>query len=364
VKCLFVVPDLARAGAEKQATLLARGLQDLGWSVSLVVIKERNDFAEVLAAAAIPVRFLKRRGPLDLGVVTRLAHAIKEASPDVVVSLLFLSNLLSVLAARRLSPRPPLAVSVRASYSATLGPLERLLARLTHRGADLTLFNSRASLREQQEGFLRPRQTAYLPNAIPSTTAQPVRWKERGIKDGPVIVSVGQLARIKGHRLLIEAFATLKGHANAHLVLVGDGPEETFLRKLVAARGLTERITFTGHLADPLPLIAAADVFVQPSLTEGMSNALMEAMALGRCILATRVGAASDMMADGKEGQLVEPNVQGLAAGLECVLEDPSLRARLGEGALKRSQEFSTDRIASDLASILTSLLRSRATRA
>ncbi len=99
MKCLFVINDLARAGAEKQATLLACGLKALGWSVSIVVIKERNDFAEPLAAAAIPVRSLHRRGPLDLAVALRLRRAIQETSPDVVVSFLFLSNLLTVLAA-------------------------------------------------------------------------------------------------------------------------------------------------------------------------------------------------------------------------------------------------------------------------
>jgi len=149
MKCLFVINDLARAGAEKQATLLACGLRALGWSVSVVLIKERNDFADDLARAGIPVVALNRRGPFDLGVVRRLRAAIREASPDVVMSFLFLANLLTVLSSRLMKGRPPIIVSVRESYHRNLPRGQGLVARVAHRFADLTIFNSAAILREE-----------------------------------------------------------------------------------------------------------------------------------------------------------------------------------------------------------------------
>lgn len=354
MKCLFVISDLARAGAEKQAALLACGLKSLGWSVSVVLIKERNDFADSLAAAAIPVASLHRRGPFDWRVVSRLRTAIREAAPDVVVSFLFLANLLTVQAARGLKPRPRIVLSIRASYRGTLSGMERLIARLAHRAADLTLFNSMAALREEEAGFPRAPRTAYLPNAVGLERVEPVHWADFGIVAGPVIVSVGQLAPVKGHRRLIEAFAAVSATGpRAHLALVGGGPEEGRLRALAEAAGLADRVIFLGHRQDPLRFIAAADVFVQPSLSEGMSNALMEAMSLGRCIVATRVGAAPDLLEDGVQALLPPPAAADLAAAINRALADPALRARLGEAARKRAESFSVDRITSQLDAIL-----------
>lgn len=364
MKCLFVINDLARAGAEKQATLLACGLKALGWSVSIVVIKERNDFAEPLAAAAIPVRSLHRRGPLDLAVALRLRRAIQETSPDVVVSFLFLSNLLTVLAASLLKHRPAIVVSVRSSYRDTLTHLQRLMARVAHQGADLTLFNSMAALREEQLRFPRVSQVAYLPNSVVSTVAPAVNWSEIGIGAGPVVLSVGQLELVKGHRMLIEAFAAGKEVIpGAQLVLVGDGPERERLSAFTETTGLSDRVTFLGHIQDPLPFIAGADVFVQPSLSEGMSNALMEAMSLGRCIVATRVGAASDLLEHGVQALLPPPTVPDLAAAINRALGDPALRARLGEAVRKRAEDFSVDRITSELDTILRGIVQPSSAR-
>lgn len=365
VKVLFVINDLARAGAEKQAVLLARGLKALGWTASMVLIKKRNDFADQLKDASIPVTSLNRRGPFDLAVVGRLRQAIQRASPDIVVSLLFLSNQLTVLAASSLRRRPAIVVCVRSSYRDTLTPWQRLIARVAHQGADLTLFNSMNAMREEQLAFPRVSRVAYLPNSVASMGTVAVNWSEVGIDAGPVILSVGQLEPIKGHRMLIEAFAAAHpSAAGARLVLIGDGPEREGLRALTEARGLSDRVTFLEHRKDPLPFVAAADVFVQPSLSEGMSNALLEAMSLGRCIVATRVGAAPDLLEDGVQALLPAPSVPDLSAALHRALGDPELRARLGEAARKRAQDFSVERIAADLQVILMEVLRGRPTSA
>lgn len=354
MRCLIVINDLARAGAEKQAALLACGLKSLGWSVSVVLIKERNDFAEQLAAAAIPVSLLRRRGPFDWRVVSRLRGALREAAPDVVVSFLFLANLLTVLASRGLKPLPRIVLSVRASYRGTLSGIERLVARLAHRAADRTLFNSMAALHEEEAAFPRLSRTAYLPNAVVLKGVDAVHWADFGIAAGPVIVSVGQFAPVKGHRILIEAFAVVaREKPDAHLVLVGDGPDGGPLRALAASRGLAARISFLGHRQDPLPFMAASAVFVLPSLSEGMSNALMEAMALGCCIVATRVGAAPDLLEEGVQALLPRPAAPDLAEAINRALEDPALRRRLGEAARKRAEAFSADRITSQLDAIL-----------
>jgi GalNAc-alpha-(1->4)-GalNAc-alpha-(1->3)-diNAcBac-PP-undecaprenol alpha-1,4-N-acetyl-D-galactosaminyltransferase len=360
VKCLFVINDLARAGAEKQAVLLACGLKALGWSVSVVLIKQRNDFAEQLAGAAIPVTALHRRGPRDLGVVRRLRMAMVEESPDVVISFLFMANLLTILSSPRLKPAPRIVLSVRGPYCYDLTGIQRLVARVAHQYADLIVFNSMSALQDEQRAFPSVSRVAHLPNAVVTTRVTPFDWSTLGVSGGRVVVSVGQLVARKGHSMLIEAFiAVRKTYPDAHLVLVGDGPEEERLRTLAEMRGVGNRVAFPGHQQDPLPLIAAADVFVQASFSEGMSNAIMEAMSLGRCIVATRVGAASDLLEDGVHGLLCAPTTQDLAHALDRTLADSALRERLGRAARTRAEAFSVDRIASELDAILRRLLSS-----
>lgn len=358
VKCLIVINDLARAGAEKQASLLACGLKDLGWSVSVVLIKSRNDFAGQLSAAAIPVVALNRRGPLDLGVILRLRRVIRETAPDIVLSFLFLANLLAVLSTRGLRPRPRIAVSVRESYR-NLSVAHRLIARTAHRGAELVICNSMEVLRQEQAGFPSASRTAYLPNAVLPQTVDAVDWSEFGAAGAPVVLSVGQLTPVKGHRLLIDAFLSVSvDQPDTRLAIVGDGPQASNLRVQAEACGLADRVLFLGHREDALRFIAAADVFVQPSLSEGMPNAVMEAMMLGRCIVATRVGATPQLLEDGVHALLVRPAAQDLATALGRALKSPELRIRLGAAAKARAEEFSGPRVSSNLDKTLREVLK------
>jgi|CXWL01.1.fsa_nt_gi glycosyltransferase involved in cell wall biosynthesis len=359
VKCLIVINDLARAGAEKQASLLACGLKELGWTVSVVLIKRRNDFAGDLSAAAIPVSTLNRSGPLDLGVILRLRRVIRETEPDIVLSFLFLSNLLAVLSTRGLRPGPRLVVSVRESYRRNLSVAHRLVARVAHRGAELVICNSMEVLRQEQAGFPSAARTAYLPNAVPPQVVDAVDWSDFGAAGARVVLSVGQLTPAKGHQLLIDAFlASSVDHPDARLAIVGDGPLASNLRAQAEACGLADRVLFLGHRADALRFIAAADVFVQPSLSEGMPNAVMEAMMLGRCIVATRVGATPDLLEDGVHGLLAHPAAQDLARALGRALTDPELRIRLGAAARVRAEQFSAPRVSSSLDATLREVLK------
>jgi glycosyltransferase involved in cell wall biosynthesis len=128
----------------------------------------------------------------------------------------------------------------------------------------------------------------------------------------------------KGHRILIEAFALLRSRLpRARLAIAGDGPEEASLRRQVEALGLTGHVTFMGLRADGQQIIAALDVMVLPSFSEGMPNVLLEAFAYGTPVVATRVGGVPDMVADGRSGWLVPAgDASKLAAAISAALED------------------------------------------
>jgi glycosyltransferase involved in cell wall biosynthesis len=160
--------------------------------------------------------------------------------------------------------------------------------------------------------------------------------------DALVIGSIGRLNAQKGHRHLLAAAAhVLANHAQARLLIVGDGDLMATLRAQAAALGIAERVVFSGHRADIPAVLAAIDVLCISSTYEGTPLVLFEAMAAGRAIVSTAVDGCREVLADGITGLLVPPqDDDALAAALDRVLADGSLRATLAEGAKQASVRY------------------------
>lgn len=141
--------------------------------------------------------------------------------------------------------------------------------------------------------------------------------------EGPLVVSVGNLVPLKGHDLVIEALTDLP---DLRLAIAGAGPEEGALRSLAARRGVAERVRFLGALAhEALPEVyAAADALVLASIREGWPNVLMEAMACGTPVVATRVGGIPEIVDAPEAGRIVETrSAEAIAAGIRALLAAP-----------------------------------------
>ena len=162
-----------------------------------------------------------------------------------------------------------------------------------------------------------------------------------------VIGAVGRLTAIKGHRYLIEAVAALAPRLdNLCCILVGDGELRPDLESLAEHLGIRRRIFFLGWRADVPAIASLFDVFVFPSLNEGMGKALVEAMALGRPVVATAVGGILNLVKDGQNGLLVPPgNAEILAKAIEFLYQDHKLRDRLGQGGRQTAQLYSSERM-------------------
>jgi glycosyltransferase involved in cell wall biosynthesis len=147
----------------------------------------------------------------------------------------------------------------------------------------------------------------------------------------PVLLCVANLKVYKGHRHLLQAVGQLRARGRpCTLLLAGDGEERQALERQASWLGIDVR--FLGASGNIGSLLARADVVVLPSLSEGMSNAVMEAMAAGRPIVATRVGGTPELLSD--RGMLVPPgNAPALAAAIEDLLADPAHAAILGQRA-------------------------------
>ncbi len=160
--------------------------------------------------------------------------------------------------------------------------------------------------------------------------------------DGLVVGTIGRLNAQKGHRFLLDAAARLLARVGRARVLVaGDGDLMEPLRAQAAALGIAGQVIFAGHRTDVPDLLGALDVFCISSLYEGTPLALFEAMAAGKAIVSTSVDGCREVLEDGVTGVLVPPaDAEALAAGLERVLCDGSLRATLGRQALAASRQY------------------------
>jgi glycosyltransferase involved in cell wall biosynthesis len=170
-----------------------------------------------------------------------------------------------------------------------------------------------------------------------------------GLGDAEFVVgTVARLNPVKDLGLLVDAFGELFGLCpKAHLVIIGDGPERPELERRARELGYADYVLFAGHRDDARQLLPALDVYVNSSITEGMSVTILEAMAAGLPVVATRAGGNPELVDDGVTGLLVQVrSAADLAHGLRRLLASPADRAAMGAGGrAKLVAEFSLDRM-------------------
>ncbi|HSD19342.1 MAG TPA: glycosyltransferase family 4 protein [Anaeromyxobacter sp.] len=244
--------------------------------------------------------------------------------------------------------------------------LERRAARWSDRIITLT---ERGTEEHLTRGIGRPGQYVVVPSGVPTErlrAAAPSRGEARarlGLEPGAfAIVGLGRLIPIKGFDLLVRALPSVSAHIDAaRALLVGDGPERSRLEALAASLSVSGRLRTIGETRDVAPHLVAADVVVVPSRNEGMGRVIVEAMALGRPVVATAVGGIPAVVTDGETGRLVEPDdVEALAASLVELGRDPALRRKLGDAARQRAEAFSTGVAREKLLAVYGALVREK----
>ncbi|MGE5308075.1 MAG: glycosyltransferase family 4 protein [Deltaproteobacteria bacterium] len=178
---------------------------------------------------------------------------------------------------------------------------------------------------------------------------------------GPVIGIVARLSEVKGQPFLIRAFASvLKRVPEAQLMIVGEGKTEDSLRRLTAELGLKERVHFLPSVNNVREAYYAMDIFVMPSLNEGLGLGLMEAMAWGKPVVGSAVGGILNLIRDGENGILARPgDPDSLASGILRLIDAPDLAATLGNNARKFiSDNFSLEKMAAQTEGVYEECLK------
>ena len=217
----------------------------------------------------------------------------------------------------------------------------------------------------------RPEQVRHIYNGVAQDIFHP-RCGERPDlapseflpSDALVVGTVGRLAQVKDQATLVRAFAAALRHkpewkARLRLVIVGEGPMRSELESCVRDEGVEERVWLAGDRDDVPDLLRMMDIFVLPSLGEGISNTLLEAMASGLPLIATRVGGNPELVDEGINGQLVPPaDADALTRAIYVYAEDAALVRRHGQAGLAKVTEcFGWDRCVESYLSVYDELL-------
>ncbi len=318
---------------------------------------------ETLASAGVPWLIAPHlRRPVNLVADCRglweLRPLIEKLRPDIVHTHSSKAGFLGRLAARRAGVRHIVHTPhghVFGGYFPALetrayAVLERLAARWTDR---IVMLTDAEAAQHLALGIGRPEQFVTIPSGIDLDevrSALPTRL----VSGTPVIGAVARLAPVKGHQHLIEAApAILRRFPDACLLLVGDGELRGALEERAKALGLADRITFTGFRRDVPSTIAGMDLVVLPSLNEGMGRVLVMSMALGKPIVATRVGGVPELLGEGEAGVLVPPGDSAALADAICMLlENPARARELGEAGKRRAPRYSAKAMVAALAKL------------
>ncbi len=349
-RVLYVVDHLKVGGAQTHLVELLGRLDRRRFAPSVCALKRHGDLVGSVEALGVPVHDGGLGSTLWGGggvrVVWRLARLLRAERVDLAHAYLFHPNVVTPIAARLAGVRA-IVVSKR-SLDRYPGRAARAAVRLGNRLASRVLVNAEAIGRfVAREEACPTAKMVLVPNGVGDQTLDfagdraEVRRRLGLPTDTPVAVALSRLAWKKGVRHLVDAAPRLlEAVPDAHVVIAGDGDLRAELVAQTRALGVEGRVTFLGTRRDPLDLLRASDVFVMPSVVEGMSNALLEAMALGLPVVATEVGGTPEVVVDGETGFLVPPaDPERLAAALAKVLLAPELGRELGAAGRRRIQE-------------------------
>jgi glycosyltransferase involved in cell wall biosynthesis len=367
IRVLTFLNGFAFGGTEKQAGNLVRALDRSKFELHVGCLKAVGHLAsefQTEAASFVEYRIDHLYNHRALKQLMRLARDIRRRGIDIVHTYGFYGNVFAIPAAR-LAGTPVVIASIR-DMGNVWTSRQRLVQRLVCRLADCILVNAEA-VKQQLifEGYDATK-ISVISNGIVlpdtrSSSCQAGLHQEFGLPPGaPLVAVLSVLRREKGIEYFLDAARIIsQRRPDARFLIVGDsvyrapGSNESVgdssyreeLESYAKNLGLQDRVIFTGFRFDAAAVLSQACVSVLPTLTEALSNTILESMAAGKPVVATNVGGNPEAVVDGLTGLLVPPrDPAALADAISCVLADPERASRMGEAGRQRvTERFSVD---------------------
>ena len=326
-------------GAEEMVLNLVRHLP-ARFEPMVCCIHEAGPIGEEIRRTGTPVAVLGLepglRRPRDLGGIRRY---LRESQPAIVHTFLLTASLYGRLAA--ILERVPIVIGTEVNIYERKRRHHALAERLLMKGTSRVVVSAE-SVRDfyVRQVHADPAKVDVIYNAVDFAQAQPTRSRadvrrECGVPEDAVLGGViARLTEQKGHRFLFDAIAATPALARMHLIVIGGGELQSALVRQVEGLGLSGRVHFLGPRRDLGDLLGSMDIFLMPSLWEGLPLSLVLAMGAGLPVVATAVAGIPEVVADGRTGLLVPPGDRtALAAALETLVTDAAMRVRLGRDA-------------------------------
>jgi glycosyltransferase involved in cell wall biosynthesis len=371
LRVLGVDPELGFAGGEAQVLALTLELVRAGHRAELACDARGRLFARA-RDAGITCHPLAIRNAVDFAAGMRLRAMLSRGRYDIVH---FHTSRAHSMAPMVRGCARAAVVTRRMDY-----PPNRIFAPyLYNRAVDAVAAISRPVADALIESGVAREHVTIVPSGVdcerfrPPTAAEREHARARlAIAPGELAIAPGELAigtvgmleERKGHRYLLEAIASLSdSHPQLRCLIAGAGSMKDQLERHAAELGISARVAMLGMVADSRAVLDALDVFVFPSLKEGLGVAMLEAMACGLAVVASRAGGIADAVEDVRSGVLVPPgDSAAIAAAIARLADDPGLRSTLGAAARERvAADFSTGAMARKTIELYRACLSRRA---
>ncbi len=369
-RLLYVITDLELGGVPLHLVRLARHVRQQGFNATVVCLSRPGPVSELLAREGVRTEACGARGVWNVAALARLRDVIRSVDPDLIHTFLFHANVATRWVARSVGFDADRLICELQTVE-----IERRwhlpIERWTQRWCRCIVGNSPSVIEHlQRVGRIAPDRLRLVMGGVDVDlirAAEPIPRRELGWPDElPVILWVGRMDPIKGLDVLIQAVARVRAERPCLLALVGAGAARSAVDRAIASTGLREHVRLLGPRTDVPRLLRAADLFAFPSRTEGLPNALLEAMAAGLPIVTTDAPGCRDVIRHGLTGLLVPPdNVERLAEAILALLGDPKAAGQLGQaGAEDARNRFGIARMFADYEALYAEVLGNRSTPA
>jgi L-malate glycosyltransferase len=373
-KVLWLIKELNTGGAEKLlSTALPYIDRDTFDYQIAYLFKSTRDLIPEFERQSIPVSCLNMKNVYDLRVIFKLVHLLRERKIDILHTHLPYVGIVGRLAAKLAGVKA--IVSTEHGLMESYHPLTRLGNALTLPLNQATIAVSQATARSVlRYKTIRPETVRIIYNAVDIGAINSIETdpdlikKSLGIDRHSLVVgNIANIRPVKGQQYLVEAARlVLKQRPEVRFVIVGKEKTREDLHRLEELAkhlGIRDKIIFTGFRQDALQVLRAFDVFVLSSLWEAFAIVILEAMALGKPVVATNIGGMPEAIDEGVNGFLVPPrDPEKIASRILDLLNDDALRHRMGqEGKKKVHDRFSIENMVEKVEQVYLSVMKGRA---
>jgi glycosyltransferase involved in cell wall biosynthesis len=379
---LLILPSIGRGGAEEYALTIAAEAVRRGWTVSVAHPFEqhghslREDFMAIGAhcidadLSEIPAGERRHRAAQALINLARALRVLRAAAPDVAyIGLPWYDMGFGSVIGCALRGVPTAVVFHLMPYAAPLSTVKRAAYALARRRRQRWIAVSEHNRECIAQTFAMPSSgISVIHNGIDRAAHAPrdveqarrsIRH-ELGLSDGaPLALAVGRLDEQKGYKDAIMALAEVRPTYPLSLAIVGTGPQQSELEELAERRGVADAVFFLGYRRDVARLLDAADMFVFPSLWEGLPLALLEAMSHGVPLVVSDIGPVLEVVRDRIHARVHKADDwRSLLSAMQSALEDPDEMKRMAARASERVRYFSDERMLEQTLAVLVALKR------